>query len=142
MHCPVCKEPMIIVEHERIELDYCTKCLGVWFDAGELELMLETMDLDTSKFNMDHIISLSEKRIKEAVRKCPLCRKKMKKVGIGHEPEVVIDVCPREEGLWFDGGEVGEVIKHLLDKHAAEGDAEEKVVEFLGEAFKARGQTQ
>ena len=137
MHCPVCKEPMIIVEHERIELDYCTSCRGVWFDAGELELMLESMSLDTAKFNMDHILALPEKRIKEAVRKCPLCRRKMKKVGIGHDPEVVIDVCPLEEGLWFDGGEVGQVIKHLLGKHAAEADAEDRIIDFLGEAFKA-----
>ena len=46
MYCPVCKEPMIIVEHERIELDYCTTCFGVWFDAGELSLMMESMDLE------------------------------------------------------------------------------------------------
>jgi Zn-finger nucleic acid-binding protein len=96
------------------------------------------MELDTGKFNMEHILALPEKRIDEAVRKCPLCRKKMQKVGIGHEPEVIIDACPIEEGLWFDGGEVGQVIKHLLDKHAAGGDTEEKVVTFLGEAFKAR----
>ena len=137
MHCPVCKDPMIIVEHERIELDYCTRCHGIWFDAGELELMLESLDLDRSGFNMDNILALPEKAIKEASRRCPLCRKKMRKVGIGHQPEVIIDVCPVEEGLWFDGGEVGHIIKHLLDKQPAEADAGERVVTFLGEAFKA-----
>lgn len=137
MYCPVCKEAMIVVEHERIELDYCTSCRGVWFDAGELELMLEAANLDVSKFNMDHIMSLPEKQIKEDTRRCPLCRKKMRKVAIGCEPEVVIDVCPAEEGLWFDGGEVGHIIKQLLCKPSAESSGPEPVVTFLGEVFKS-----
>ena len=138
MHCPVCKEPMIIVEHEKIELDYCTSCLGVWFDAGELALLLESMDLEVGEFNIADIMTLPEKRIAERKRRCPVCRKKMRKAAIGHEPEVVIDACPRGEGLWFDGGEVGHVITQLLDKPSAEPGAPDRVVTFLGEVFQAR----
>ena len=138
MHCPVCKEPMIIVEHEKIELDYCTSCLGVWFDAGELALLLESMDLEVGEFNIADIMTLPEKRIAERKRRCPVCRKKMRKAAIGHEPEVVIDACPRGEGLWFDVGEVGHVITQLLDKPSAEPGAPERVVTFLGEVFQAR----
>ena len=138
MHCPVCKEPMIIVEHEKIELDYCTSCLGVWFDAGELALLLESMDLDVGEFNIADIMTLPEKSIAERKRRCPVCRKKMRKAAIGHEPEVVIDACPRGEGLWFDGGEVGHVITQLLDKPSAEPGAPDRVVTFLGEVFQAR----
>ena len=136
MHCPICKEAMIVVEHEHIELDYCTSCRGVWFDAGELELMLEAANLDVSSFNMGHIMSLPEKQIKEDTRRCPLCRKKMRKVAIGCEPEVIIDVCPMADGLWFDGGEVGHIIKQLLDKPSTESGGPEPVVTFLGEVFK------
>ena len=138
MHCPVCKEPMIIVEHEKIELDYCTSCLGVWFDAGELALLLESMDLEVGEFNIADVMTLPEKRIAERKRRCPVCREKMRKAAIGHEPEVVIDACPRGEGLWFDGGEVGHVITQLLDKPSAEPGAPERVVTFLGEVFQAR----
>jgi len=129
---------MIIVEHEKIELDYCTSCLGVWFDAGELALLLESMDLEVGEFNIADIMTLPEKRIAERKRRCPVCRKKMRKAAIGHEPEVVIDACPRGEGLWFDGGEVGHVITQLLDKPSAEPGAPERVVTFLGEVFQAR----
>ena len=31
---------MIVVERNRIELDHCTNCGGVWFDSHELELLL------------------------------------------------------------------------------------------------------
>lgn len=138
MNCPVCKEPMIVVEHERIELDYCTTCLGVWFDAGELALLLESMDLDVGEFNVSDILTLPEKRIAEKKRRCPVCGKKMRKAAIGHHPEVVIDVCPRGEGVWLDGGEVGQVITQRLDKSSAEPGAPDRVVNFLGEVFQAR----
>ena len=138
MNCPVCKEPMIVVEHEKIELDYCTTCLGVWFDAGELALMLESLDLDVGEFNVSDILTLPEKEIVEKKRRCPVCGKKMRKAAIGHEPEVVIDVCPRGEGVWFDGGEVGQVITQRLDKSSAESGAPDRVVKFLGEVFQAR----
>jgi len=138
MRCPVCKVPMIVVEHERIELDYCTKCLGVWFDAGELELLLESAGMNSADFNMQKILGAPEIKIKEAARKCSLCGKKMKKVAIVSDPEVVIDACTQGEGLWFDGGEVGQVIKHLMSQHAAASGAPDRVIEFLGEIFKSR----
>ena len=138
MYCPVCKEPMIVVEHEKIELDYCTTCLGVWFDAGELALLLESLNLEVGEFNIADIIALPEKRVAERKRRCPLCRKRMKKASIGHAPEVVVDVCPIAEGLWFDGGEVGQVIRQLLDKPSAEIGAPQRVVTFLGEVFHTR----
>jgi len=42
MNCPVCKDSMVVLELEQVEIDYCTGCEGVWLDAGELELLLET----------------------------------------------------------------------------------------------------
>jgi len=138
VYCPVCKEPMIVVEHEKIELDYCTTCLGVWFDAGELALLLESLDLEVGEFNIADIMTLPEKKIAEKKRRCPVCGKKMQKAAIGHDPEVVIDVCTWGEGMWFDGDEVGHVIRQLLDKPSTKSDAPDRVVTFLGEVFRAR----
>ncbi len=46
MICPACKNDMIVVEYQRIELDFCPHCRGVWFDCGELELMLKSAHID------------------------------------------------------------------------------------------------
>lgn len=137
MRCPVCKVPMIIVEHERIELDYCTRCMGVWFDTGELELLVESTGMDSTEFNMQKILSLPEKKIKESARKCSLCRKKMKKVAIGSSPEVIIDACVLGEGLWFDGGEVIQVLDQIKSKGPATGK-QGRMIDFLGEVFQAK----
>ena len=137
MDCPACKGVMVIVEHERIELDYCTECAGIWFDHGELDLLLDRLELDGSSFGMDTILELPDRQVDEAPRPCPICRKKMRKVIIGSDPEVLIDVCPRGEGIWFDGGEVQQVIGQLVDKDPSMTRKEGRVISFLGEVFKA-----
>ena len=138
MKCAACKEPMIVVEHENIELDYCDNCSGVWFDAGEVELLMETMGLESTGLDSLHLAI--EAKTAEGTRKCPECGKKMKKVDLGHAPELLIDVCPQGDGLWFDGGEVHEIIKQCAQKASAESCAENRVFTFLGETFKAGNQ--
>ncbi len=138
MKCPACSNLMIVVEHENIELDYCTECSGVWFDAGELELLLESMQLEGSSLSLDSILTSPEAKSSEKKRKCPICRQKMKKATVGHEPEVLIDACQRGDGLWFDKGEVVQLITQLSDKPFQVTDSQGRVITFLGEVFRAR----
>ena len=138
MKCPACNNLMIVVEHAHIELDYCVNCLGVWFDAGELELLLETMQLEESSLSLDSILTSPEAKSKEKKRKCPICGQRMKKATVGHEPEVLIDACPLGDGLWFDKGEVGQLITQLPDKPSEASDSQGRVITFLGEVFRAR----
>ena len=79
MKCPACSSPMIVVEHDQIELDYCDECSGVWFDAGELELLFETMQLEGDHLSLDNILTSPEAESKEKKRRCPICVQKMKK---------------------------------------------------------------
>ena len=58
----------------------------------------------------------------------------MAEVAVG-EPPVNIDVCRGTDGLWFDGGEVHQLLKQLAEGQPAEG-GEKPVFEFLGEVFK------
>jgi Zn-finger nucleic acid-binding protein len=138
MKCPACSSLMIVVEHEKIELDYCVNCSGVWFDAGELELLLESVQLEGASLSLDSILTSPEARSTERKRKCPICGAKMKKATVGHEPEVLIDACPRGDGLWFDSGEVGQLITQLSDKPSEESDSQGRVISFLGEVFRVR----
>jgi uncharacterized protein len=40
--CPRCSAQLQDREFQNIHLDVCPKCHGVWFDAGELEMVLHT----------------------------------------------------------------------------------------------------
>ena len=41
MLCPVCQQPLVIIEFEHVELDACPDCAGLWFDAQELQQFFE-----------------------------------------------------------------------------------------------------
>ena len=86
MICPTCHNVMIVVEHEHVELDYCTNCSGVWFDTGELQIMLEVMGLEHGSLALSEIFSSPEAETTEKKRKCPICRTKMRKTTIGNRP--------------------------------------------------------
>lgn len=46
MKCPVCQEFLLTAHRERIEIDYCPKCRGVWLDRGELNALIERSTRD------------------------------------------------------------------------------------------------
>jgi len=106
MKCPVCKVPTFVVEYDEIELDLCPRCSGLWFDRGELDLLL----------GENGLVNLQKTSTEEKLRACPLCRQAMDKVNIGADSRVLIDTCPAECGLWFDSGELADLTRSLQDK--------------------------
>lgn len=41
MTCPKCNTELLLAERQRIEIDYCPQCRGVWLDRGELDKIIE-----------------------------------------------------------------------------------------------------
>ena len=41
MHCPKCGMEMVEISFEGIKVDKCTACLGIFFDNGEVEQLVE-----------------------------------------------------------------------------------------------------
>ena len=41
MKCPKCGADLQEIEMDRIKVDKCTECQGIFFDKGEVELMIE-----------------------------------------------------------------------------------------------------
>ena len=106
MNCPVCKdEVMIILELDEIEVDYCGACKGVWLDEGELELLLDDAEKKEELLASFTVV----KNIAESKIACPVCQQSMEKIKIGEE-KLIIDKCLANHGLWFDEGELEEII--------------------------------
>ena len=134
MRCPVDNVDMIVVEHQKIELDHCLHCAGVWFDSGELDLLISSLVARGIDQSARDLLTPQTADVKEARRKCPVCSRKMDKFWLGKEPRILIDSCPLGDGLWFDGGELHQVMKQI--EPSGSGD----IITFLVEAFQATHQ--
>ena len=132
---------MIVVEHHKIELDYCPNCQGVWFDSGELELLVEPLNLGDPESFLRSILRTTEAQSPEKKRRCPICAQKMKKTTIGEEPKILIDACQRGDGLWFDGGELTQLLKQVVKTASGGQDSQQQVLSFLDEVFQLREPT-
>jgi len=137
MICPVCKYAMVTIEYHNIELDYCNSCKGVWFDSGELELLLKSQGLEESKTFLDDMAKSQDATSSEKKRKCPICGRKMKKTALGEQPGILIDTCRNKHGLWFDGGEVTQLMKRLAEERPSKHDPSGRVISLLEEVFGA-----
>lgn len=128
LRCPVCaKVDMAVLELDGVEIDYCFDCGGIWLDAGELELLMGSSE------KKDEILSSFQdvdKICKEKKRPCPICKKSMKKVIIKTENgEVLIDECVERHGVWFDKGELYQIVS------CAQKEADSPALSFLRDIF-------
>ena len=127
---------MIALELAEVEVDYCTDCGGIWLDAGELELLLgNSPGLAEASRGGQQIKELLDSfkvdsKCTEKQRRCPICLKKMQKIAVGQStPPLLIDKCARGDGLWFDRGE----LQNILD--SAELDKDNKIQKLLADIF-------
>lgn len=126
MDCPVCKNAMITLELQEVEIDHCIECGGIWLDSGELEMLLGEQEKALqllNSFKDDHTST-------EKLRKCPICMKKMRKIIVGSSiPVLLIDKCRKGDGLWFDKGE----LQDIFDR--ARLDKDNKIQKLLADMF-------
>jgi Zn-finger nucleic acid-binding protein len=107
MDCPTCHSAMITLELAEVEIDHCVECGGIWLDSGELELLIG--DGSQALTTLGSLIQAPASA--ERPRKCPLCDKRMAKVQVGSaNPALVIDRCPKGDGLWFDRDELRQIL--------------------------------
>ncbi len=90
---------------ERIEIDRCTKCDGIWFDKGEYEKLSEMengVGIESEKSKSDDEI------IGENVeKKCPHCDVKLTEE-LMENKSIRFEKCETCEGIFLDGGEFAE----------------------------------
>ncbi len=128
MDCPKCRRPLVVVERERIEVDLCPACPGLWFDAGELDLLAEKNGIPAAERDVSALPAADSA---EKGFPCPRCDRAMEKVWFDPGRTVLVDRCIH--GLWFDRGEVGLALESLRQKLPGTPGT---IVTFLGETFR------
>ena len=104
MDCPACSTPLVAIDCDLVEVDYCVDWQGIWLDAGELALLFEDVAACDAYLSLGSPADAKG----EVSRKCPICGKRMTKEQTS-DGAVLLDYCPANHGLWFDRGELEQV---------------------------------
>ena len=104
--------------------------LGLGTADGELELLL------TDAANKDELMKSLAADVagKEKKVRCPICAKQLDKVHCGVDKKIRLDKCPKNDGLWFDRGELLEVI------NMGEFPVDDRVYSLLHQIFGDKSQ--
>lgn len=89
---------------EGIEVDYCPETLGIWFDAGELNVMTNLAeDIPQLAGSLD--------QAKETNFKSPTGSGNLWEMKFHPDFDVLIDFCKETGGVWLDKGELEKLVK-------------------------------
>jgi Zn-finger nucleic acid-binding protein len=117
---------MVTLELADVEIDHCVACGGIWLDSGELELLMAAPERARQLLDSFH----EDTAAVEQPRKCPICDKRMAKIVVGSSnPPLRIDQCRRSHGLWFDRGELEDILRR------GRLDGESRILRLLADMF-------
>lgn len=102
MECPKCNSDMEKVTFEKIEVDRCTNCKGIWFDMLEHEHLKAIKDSES--------IDIGEAEVGKEYNKidkidCPVCHTQMIRMVDKKQPHIRYEACTSCYGVFFDAGE-------------------------------------
>jgi len=103
MRCPKCRADMEQIDYEGTEVDRCTICSGIWFDAGEIDVLrdkqaaaaIDTGDAKAGK-RSNTIDSYQ----------CPRCSGAMVRVVDPKQTHIWYETCGSCHGSYLDAGEL------------------------------------
>lgn len=111
MQCPKCNHGMESVEFQGIEVDRCSLCKGLWFDALEheaLKKMEGSEEIDQGDPEVGELFN-AEDRIS-----CPRCHTSMIRMVDRDQPHIWFESCTTCYGVFFDAGEFTDYKHHTL----------------------------
>lgn len=102
MNCPKCRiESMKKEVYAEVEVDRCPSCQGIFFDKGELKMMIDKKQgnaADTLKF------SSTSDQMDDMPAHCSRCNKAM--IVAKGPGDIRVDVCQQCGGTFLDQGEL------------------------------------
>ena len=106
MRCPKCRSDMEPLMIDGTEIDRCSACHGLWFDAGELSKFsnkeaaaaLDIGDVTTGK---------KQNQIEHY--RCPRCAGPMNRLVDPKQPHIWFEQCGSCHGSYFDAGELSDL---------------------------------
>jgi PAT family beta-lactamase induction signal transducer AmpG len=102
MRCPKCRADMEQIDYEGTEIDRCTICGGIWFDAGEIDVLKDNKAataIDTGDAKTGQQSNTVDSY------QCPRCSGAMVKVVDPKQTHIWYETCSSCHGSYLDAGE-------------------------------------
>ena len=115
MLCPLCKIGLEKAILYNVEVNYCPRCLGIFFEENELEWSKDVKDENLRWLDIDLWKDISKFRISRNQKLCSFCRLPLYEVRYG-DSEIRVDLCNLCHGIWLDRGEFKRIIEYLKEK--------------------------
>jgi Zn-finger nucleic acid-binding protein len=115
MDCPNDNEQLAKVLFHHVEVDYCSKCLGIWFDKDELRNAKDDKDKQLNWIDFDLWRDKAKFQISRGDKHCPVCRVGLTEVKYDGS-KTKVDFCKMCQGVWLDRGEFKQIINYLKNK--------------------------
>ncbi len=115
MHCPLCKVNLEKAVFYGVEVDYCPRCLGLWFEKDELRQAKDEKDKNLNWLDIDLWKEKGKFKISPGKKLCPSCQVPLYEVCYG-DSNVKVDFCDLCGGIWLDRGEFKKIIGYLREK--------------------------
>lgn len=100
MKCPKCDSPLKPLVHQDVEVDRCSYCGGLWFDAFEHE---ELRELDGSE-KIDYSPATSVPT-RTGSGLCPKDQQRLFGMPVTGQPHIAYEFCGFCHGVFFEAGE-------------------------------------
>lgn len=100
MICPKCAATMQPIQHGGVEVDRCSGCQGLWFDAFEHEELRELAGSDAIDAGPAPTGTQAT-----ATVSCPRCDVAMIRMVVAGQPHIAYESCGVCHGVYFDAGE-------------------------------------
>jgi len=123
MNCPLCRKKMKKIRYQDQNIEACPYCRGMWFDQGELQMVLEQL-VSAGKAAEPEIstgtepVSPSFFCESDPQRICPRCGHTLATVKSVYDPSVFLDKCGSCHGFWADKDEIRQISLYLKDKNS------------------------
>ncbi|HQB43134.1 MAG TPA: zf-TFIIB domain-containing protein, partial [Polyangiaceae bacterium] len=106
--CPRCQSHLVNRRYADLEVNECDQCGGLHIEPSMLDRIVQARDASTG-LRLALPKREFQKEISVSYVRCPVCERMMNRQVFGRFSGIIVDVC-RDHGVWFDAGELAEVL--------------------------------
>jgi uncharacterized protein len=116
--CPKCRKQLQEMGYFKVRVDECTQCLGLWFDATELDQIKSELDESIRWIDVDLWRYAERSNFNASIFDCPKCQTLMSELRFS-DSGILLEFCINCGGAWLDQGEHHALIRFIRERSSA-----------------------